>query len=166
MQENIIGDMVEITHEKHSKYVEALIRLVQGGDEPDVPMNEFIEKIMKNKKEYKLLCNAIFLFINNRPATKQAPSRPEAEAPPEAPSEDPPEAPPEPAAPAGLAAPEAEDPVTDAELARALPEAPAPEAELARALPEALLTQSVLEERLEALSAPAAPEAPPEPSPA
>ena len=78
MQENRIGNKVEITHENHSKYVEELIKLVRSGNEPDVPIDAFIEKIMK-KKEYKVLCNAIFLFINNRPATKPAGPAPEAE---------------------------------------------------------------------------------------
>ena len=68
MRETIIGDNVEITHERHSGYVDEIASMMRNSQvsELAIPMNEFIEQIIISsyKDEYKRLCNAVLVFIS------------------------------------------------------------------------------------------------------
>ena len=68
MRETIIGDNVEITHERHSGYVDEIASMMRNRQvsELAIPMNEFIEQIIISsyKDEYKRLCNAVLVFIS------------------------------------------------------------------------------------------------------
>lgn len=59
-------DYIDISNESHSTYINEIITIIKKNPAPNSTMNNFIQKIINqnNQDEYKILCNALFTYIN------------------------------------------------------------------------------------------------------